>query len=104
MIPTVEPRDVVLIGQDIDRRRAPLRWASVPRQPRCPAGRDTRQRHQAERDVEDHAHPHGRHADKTRYPTSTCSLRRQTLPNVLLGELVGIGRSLDRERSTPRAR
>jgi phage repressor protein C with HTH and peptisase S24 domain len=95
MTPTIEPGDVVLIDQNLARRRHPLdgRIYAINTGPLTGKAGGALQRVDLS----------GRtlilssdHLDKTAHPTRTFEIKAATLPEVLVGEVVWCGRSLGR--------
>ena len=94
MIPTIEPSDVVLIDQNIDRRRhlqdGHLYVVDLHALPdETPGGAILRVETSDGTLILTADHP-----DKKRYPALASPVRRQTLSDIVIGEIVWIGRSL----------
>ena len=93
MTPTIEPGDVVLIDQNVTRRRRPPagRIFAINEQPLTGKERGALQR------VELSGHAlilSADHPDKAAYPTRTVEVKAATLPDILVGEVVWVGRRL----------
>ena len=93
MTPIIEPGDVVLIDQNLARRRRPPdgRIYAINTGPLTGQDGGTLQRVELK----------GRtlilsadHPDKSAYPTRTFAVKAATLPEVLVGQVVWVGRSL----------
>ena len=93
MKPTIEPGDVVVIDQNVTRRRRPgaARIFAINEGPLT--GTDGGSL--ARVDVSGHTLIlNADHPDKAAYPTRTFEIRAATLPDVLVGQVVWVGRSL----------
>ena len=99
MLPMIQPGDVVLIDQNIDRRRHPrhghlylVNLDALPDKTRGGAIRRIETSDTALILTADHP-------DKKRFPALTTTARRQTLTDIVVGEIGWIGRSLRTRRS-----
>ena len=93
MKPTIEPDDVVVIDQNVTRRRRPPagRIFAINEQPLTGKEGGALQR------VELSGHTlilSADHPDKAAYPTRTFEIKAATLPDILVGEVVWVGRRL----------
>ena len=98
MTPTIEPGDVVLIDQNVTRRRRPRagRIFAINEGPLAATDGGALQR------VELSGHTlilSSDNSDKSRYPTRTFEVKAATLSDVLVGEVVWCGRSMTRRNS-----
>ncbi len=98
MTPTIEPGDVVLIDQNVTRRRRPRagRIFAINEGPLAGTDGGALQR------VELSGHTlilSSDNSDKSRYPTRTFEVKAATLSDVLVGEVVWCGRSMTRRNS-----
>ncbi len=98
MVPTILPGDAVLIDQNVDRRRHPrdghlylVNLDALPDKTRGGAIRRIETSNGTLILTADHP-------DKVHYPAFTSTVRRQTHPDILAGEVVWVGRDLGRER------
>ena len=98
MQPTIEPNDVVVINQNLIRRRRPPagRIFAVNEGPLTGKEGGSLARVELSKRTLILSTDH---SDKTRYPTRTFEVTASTLPEVLVGEVVWVGRSLTRGRS-----
>ena len=95
MKPTIEPGDVVVIDQNVARRR----WPPAGRIFAINEGPLTGTDGGAVARVERSGHTlilNADHPDKAAYPTRTFEVRAATLPDILVGEVVWVGRNLGR--------
>ena len=93
MKPTVEPGDVVLIDQNVTRRRRPAAGHIFA----INEGPLTRMDGGSLARVDLSGHTlilSADHPDKAAYPTRTFAVKAATLPDILVGEVVWVGRRL----------
>ena len=98
MAPTVEPGDVVVIDQNLTRRRRPAAGGIFAINDRPLTGKESG----ALRRVELSGHTlilSSDNPDKAAYPTRTFEVNAGTLPEVLVGEVVWCGRSMTRRKA-----
>ena len=93
MKPTIEPGDVVLVDQNVTRRRRPAagRVFAINEGPLTGADGGTLAR------IDRSGHTlilSADHPDKAAYPTRTFDIAAAALPDVLLGEVVWVGRTM----------
>lgn len=105
MVPTILPGDAVLIDQNIERRRhrhdGQLYVVNLAAQGGDDHGAAIKRIETGDGTLILTAD----HPDKTRYPTLTSAVRRQTLAEILVGEVVWIGRDLrGKRRRLPQTR
>ena len=93
MMPTIEANDVVLIDQNITRRRRPRAGGIYVINTAPLTGADGGALHRV--DVSGHTLIlNSDHPDKAAYPTRTFDIAAATLPDALAGEVVWVGRTL----------
>ena len=93
MKPTVEPGDVVLIDQNVTRRRRPAAGHIFAINEGPLTGRDGGSL--ARVDLSGHTLIlSADHPDKAAHPTRTFEVKAATLPDILVGEVVWVGRRL----------
>ena len=98
MIPTIEANDVVLIDQNITRRRRPRAGGIYVINTAPLTGADGGALHRV--DVSGHTLIlNSDHPDKAAYPTRTFAITVTKLPDVLVGEVVWVGRSMAPRRT-----
>ncbi len=94
MAPLIQPGDVVLIDQNIARRRRPqdghIYAVNIGALEGDESGGGITRVEMSDGMLIINAD----NPDKKRYPTRAFSVRRQTLPGILVGEVVWFGRSL----------
>ena len=95
MKPTIEPGDVVLIDQNLTRRRRPPAGQIFAINEGPLTGTDGGGLQRV--DLSGHTLIlSADHPDKAAYPTRTFEIKAATLPDILVGEVVWVGRSLGR--------
>ena len=97
MKPTIEPGDVVLVDQNLTRRRHPPagRIYAINERPLTGSDGGVLQRVEvADRTLILSAD----NPDKSRHPIRTFDLKGKSLPDILVGEVVWIGRDLGSEK------
>lgn len=95
MKPTIEPGDVLVIDQNLTRRRRPPAGRIFAINAGALTGTDGGALHRVDRS----GHTlvlHSDHPDKPAYPTRTFEVKARALPDILVGEVVWIGRTLNR--------
>ena len=97
MLPTIQPRDVVLIDQRLERRARPTSGAvyAVNLGPLTGEDGGTLKRIEIS---DDHLVIIADNSDKTRYPTRAFDMAELELPRVLVGKVVWIGRNVGERR------
>ena len=93
MKPTIEPGDVVLIDQNVTRRRRPSAGHIFAIDEGPLTGMDGGSLARVDRSGQTLILS-ADHPDKTTYPTRTFEVAAATLPDVLVGQVVWVGRSL----------